>query len=128
MIIAIDFDGTLVEHAYPKIGAEVRDAFKWLRQFQARGAKLILWTIRSGQELADAINFCRLRGIEFWGINENPDQSSWSNSRKAYAHLYIDDAAFGCPTNPDTGRSNRPSADWEVIGPRVDRILEAENA
>ena len=115
-IVAVDFDGTLVEHIYPAIGREVPGAFAWLRKFQAADIKLILWTMRSHKELAEAVDFCRDRGVEFWGINENPDQHSWTTSPKQYAQLYIDDAAVGCPLIP---AGLRPIVDWRVVGPYV---------
>lgn len=130
MIIAVDFDGTIADHRFPDIGDDVPGAFRWLREFASRDAKLILWTIRSdhkdGPTLTDAVKFCRANGVEFWGINENPTQKTWSQSPKAYAHIFIDDAAFGCPLrdNPRTG--GRPYADWDKIGPSVIAMIEAE--
>lgn len=141
MIIAVDFDGTLVEHRFPEIGAEVPGAFFWLQKFQAEGARLILWTMRSDLiaearsdeghlanrgYLGEAVAFCRSKGIEFWGINENPEQWPWTKSPKPYAHLYIDDASFGCPLL-DMGP--RKCVDWSLVGPavigRIRRSLEA---
>lgn len=121
--IAVDFDGTIVEHCYPDIGPPVPGALQWLRAFQRAGALLILWTMRSdsdkeGPVLTEAVDFCRANGIEFWGVNHNPTQSEWTSSPKAYAKLYIDDAAFGCPLR-ESITSSRPSADWDKIGPRV---------
>lgn len=119
-ILAVDFDGTLVRHEYPEIGAAVPGAFECLRELRSLGVFIVLWTIRSdygihGSTLLQAVEFCKEMGVEFWGINHNPDQGSWSSSRKAYAHLYIDDAALGCPlVYPLKGR---PYADWTVIGP-----------
>ena len=137
MILAIDFDGTLVEHKFPDIGPEIPGAFDWLKKFQEAGAKLILWTMRSdgrngkgkenGPVLTEAIEFCRSRGVEFWGVNTNPEQSSWTQSPKAYAHVYIDDAAFGCPLvkgEPDAwDGSYRPYVDWDKVGPKIMRLL-----
>lgn len=130
MILAIDFDGTLVRHEFPAIGPEVPGAFEWLRRFQAAGASLILWTMRSdGPErqedtpLADAVAFCRERGVEFWGVNSNPGQHSWTSSRKVFAHAYIDDAAFGCPLVPPSD-GKRAYVDWSVVGPAVMRLIE----
>jgi FMN phosphatase YigB (HAD superfamily) len=130
MIIAIDFDGTLCDHRFPEIGNEVPEAFKYLKEFQEAGAKLVLWTMRSdGREdgfnpLTEAIEWCKERGIEFWSHNSNPEQSSWTSSPKCYAHLYIDDAAFGCPlkTNPRSG--GRPFVDWNVVGPMVMEMIQ----
>ena len=130
MYIAIDFDGTIVDHRYPDIGAEVPGAVRWMKEWAAAGAKLLLWTMRSdgrsdgtGPVLADAVAFCRERGVEFSGVNANPTQT-WSTSPKAYAHVYVDDAAFGCPlrTNPRAG--GRPFVDWDVVGPAVLALIE----
>jgi len=121
-ILAVDFDGTLVRHEYPIIGPPVPYAFDCLRELQDMGVQLVLWTIRSdhgihGNTLTEAVEFCKSKGVMFWGINHNPDQGSWSSSRKTYAHLYIDDAALGCPlVYPPDGR---PYADWAAIRPLV---------
>ena len=117
LTIAIDFDGTLCEHEYPNIGAEVPGAFKWLRHFEREGARLMLWTMRSGRPLEEAVAWCLDRDIAFWGVNENPEQHTWTDSKKQYAHLYIDDAAAGCPLKRvNTGR---PFVDWAKAGPMV---------
>lgn len=102
MIIAIDFDGTIAKHEFPRIGEEVPFAFYWMKKFQEAGAHLILWTMRSDgpddrKVLTAAVEYCRVRGIEFIAINENPTQHEWTTSPKCYAHLYVDDAAYGCP-------------------------------
>jgi hydroxymethylpyrimidine pyrophosphatase-like HAD family hydrolase len=70
-VIAIDFDGTIVEHKFPKIGKEMRFAFMTLKALQQKGHKLILWTIRTGNQLEDAVNYCKENGIEFYAINNN---------------------------------------------------------
>jgi hypothetical protein len=117
MNLAIDFDGTIAEHEFPQIGPPVPYAFSFLRAFRDLGAKLILWTMRSDETLAEAVEFCRQNGVEFWGVNGNPEQHEWTNSPKAYAQIYIDDAAFGCPLiYPSSGR---PYVDWLSVGPRV---------
>jgi hydroxymethylpyrimidine pyrophosphatase-like HAD family hydrolase len=69
--IAVDFDGTIVEHDYPEIGKERLFAFITLRELQKRGALLILWTIRTGTELDEAVEYCRANGIEFYAVNRN---------------------------------------------------------
>ena len=119
LIIGIDFDGTLVDHQFPKIGVPVPNAFDWLKKLQEAGARLVLWTMRSdgqrsGNVLTEAIDFCLEQGITFWGVNQNPEQD-WSTSPKAYCHIYVDDAALGCPLkqNPD----GRPYVDWDTVGP-----------
>ena len=118
MIIAVDFDGTCVDHRYPDIGTDVPQAALCLRSFVEEGAKLILLTMRDGQELDDAVDWFRDRGIELWGINDNPDQQEWTLSRKVYAHLYIDDAAVGCPLR-ESFSGGRPMVDWSKVGPMV---------
>ncbi len=130
MIIAIDFDGTIVEHEFPKVGPLVPGAIEWMKRFQEAGAKLILWTMRSdriddGNYLSDAIALCRDNGIEFFGENRNPEQD-WSDSPKAYAHVYIDDAAFGCPLQYHYTLQGRPFVDWDVVGPAVLGMIERE--
>ena len=111
-IIAIDFDGTIVEHKYPAIGAPVRGAIETIKDLQARGHRIILWTMRSGKELDDAVDYLVSNGVLPWGVNQNPEQD-WSDSPKAYAQVYIDDAALGCPL--EKKGFDRPMVYW----PRV---------
>jgi len=117
MIIAVDFDGTIVEHKYPLIGAPVPNAITVLRAFNQLNDKVILWTMRSGKELDDAVDYLDSKGIKLWGVNENPDQKSWTDSPKQYAQIYIDDAALGCPLIKKEGE--RPFVDWVKIGKAV---------
>jgi hydroxymethylpyrimidine pyrophosphatase-like HAD family hydrolase len=93
MIIAVDFDGTIVEHEYPAIGKEIPFAIETLKLIQKKGHKLILWTYRHGKELEDAIKFCEDRGLYFHAVNNNFDGEEYDNtySRKIYADMYIDD-------------------------------------
>ena len=114
MYIAIDFDGTCVTHDYPRIGKEI-GAAKVLKRLIEAGHKLILNTMRSDKELQDAVNWFKKNGIELYGVNENPTQKRWTNSPKVYAHMYIDDAAFGCPLINAPELSNRPFVDWDSI-------------
>ncbi|WP_233379612.1 BT0820 family HAD-type phosphatase [Maribellus sp. CM-23] len=97
LIIAVDFDGTIVEHKYPQIGKELPFAFDTLKALQRKGHKLILWTYRTGQELDDAVELCRDKGLEFYAINRNyPEEKLTENiGRKILADLYIDDRNFG---------------------------------
>ena len=113
MYICIDFDGTVVTHEYPYIGSPVPGALETLKDLIAKGHKLILFTMRSGEPLKDAIEFCGENGIHFYGINENPDQKAWTLSQKAYGHIYIDDAALGCPLIQ--ALFTRPYVDWVKI-------------
>ena len=99
MIIAIDFDGTLVEHRYPEIGREIPFAFETLRRLQQDRHRLILWTVREGCLLDEALAFCRERGIEFYAVNRDyPEEEKGANrhySRKLKADLFIDDRNLG---------------------------------
>jgi len=71
MVIAVDFDGTIVEHKYPSIGKEIPFAIKTLKLFQQKGHKLILWSYRSGKDLEKAVEFCRERDLTFHAVNNN---------------------------------------------------------
>jgi hypothetical protein len=113
-IVCVDFDGTCVMHEYPKIGEDVPNAVNVLKQLNENKVKIILWTIRSGEALQEAVNWFVEREIEIWAVNKNPSQRFWSKSPKAYAPVYIDDAALGCPLKPSSD-GNRPFADWFEI-------------
>lgn len=96
--IAVDFDGTIVEHEYPGIGKEKLFAFQTLRELEKRGALLILWTFRTGKELREAVEFCRINGIEFYAVNKNYPEEVFDEatvSRKINADIYIDDRNVG---------------------------------
>lgn len=126
MYIAIDFDGTCVTHEYPNIGRDI-GAVSVLKELVNAGHKLILFTMRSniqdvkgngaeiidckaGNYLDDAVKWFNDNSIELFGVNVNPTQKDWTTSPKAYAHLYIDDAAIGIPLNAvDNGR---PYVEW----------------
>ena len=113
LIIAIDFDGTCVTHEYPEIGEGI-GAAPVMRALLARGDRIILFTMRHGNTLDRAVEWCRANGIELFGVNENPQQHTWSQSRKVYAHMYIDDAALGVPlVFPPSGA--RPYVDWMKV-------------
>jgi hypothetical protein len=111
MIIAVDFDGTCTTHDYPRIGEDI-GAIPVLKRLVENGHKLIIWTMRSGKELEDAKEWYITNSIPFHGVNENPTQKSWTSSPKAYANIYIDDAALGCPLDYNQHLSNRPFVDW----------------
>ena len=99
MTIAVDFDGTIVEHRYPEIGKEIPFATATLRQLMKDGHKLILWSVREGQLLTDAVEWCRQRGVEFYAVNQDFDadtpNESAHYSRKLKAHVFIDDRNLG---------------------------------
>ena len=120
MDIAVDFDGTVVTHAFPRVGREV-GATPVLKRLVRAKHNLILFTMRSnGQEhgdvLDDAVHWFKERNIPLYGVQSNPD-NNWSTSPKAYASLYIDDSALGCPlVEPNVGR---PYVDWDAVEKRL---------
>lgn len=118
-IVGVDFDGTIADHVYPKTGDPVPRAFYWMKRFIDAGAKLVLWTMRDADTLKEAVEYCRSRGIEFWGVNENPEQFEWTLSPKAYCNVYVDDMAACCPLLPNPRAGGRPYVDWDVVGPFV---------
>jgi hypothetical protein len=96
--IAVDFDGTIVEHKYPEIGKEILFAFETLRALQKQKHQLILWTYRSGRELEEAVEFCRRNGVEFYAINASYPEEEFDeeyDSRKIDADIFIDDRNIG---------------------------------
>lgn len=100
MTIAVDFDGTIVEHRYPEIGDELPFAIDTLKMLIKDRHKVILWTVREGKLLDDAVNWCRERGVEFYAINrEYPEETTKSNphfSRKlSSVDVWIDDRNVG---------------------------------
>lgn len=113
MIIAVDFDGTCVTHMYPKVGKET-GATLVLKKLTEQGHQLILYTMRSGKELQDAVEWFKERDLPLWGVNQNPEQKKWTSSPKVYAELYIDDAALGAPFKFDP-ESGRGYVDWERV-------------
>lgn len=129
MEIAIDFDGTCVTHEFPAVGKEI-GAIPVLHRLVNAGHKLILFTMRSdrpakefinnnpeiqdvtGMFLQDAVDWFNAAKIPLHGIQSNPNQG-WTTSPKCYAHLYIDDAALGCPLVH--GKHERPYVDWDKV-------------
>ena len=98
MTIAVDFDGTIVEHRYPAIGPEKPFAIDTLKYLCAQRHKLILWTVREGELLDEAVAYCRHRGLEFYAVNKNyPEEKPTHEgySRKLQADLFIDDRNLG---------------------------------
>ena len=96
--IAVDFDGTIVEHRYPEIGKEVMFALQTLRTLQEQGHLLILWTYRSGKELDDAVEYCRRNGIVFYAVNSSYPEEEFDedyDSRKIDVDIFIDDRNIG---------------------------------
>ena len=98
MTIAVDFDGTIVEHRYPKIGEEIPFATETLKILAQERHKLIVWTVREGELLEEAIEWCRQRGVFFYSVNKDyPEEEKSHNgfSRKLKADLFIDDRNLG---------------------------------
>ncbi|MBO4658861.1 MAG: hypothetical protein J5637_04505 [Prevotella sp.] len=99
MVIAVDFDGTIVEHRYPEIGREIPFAIDTLKMLIADRHKVILWTVREGKLLDDAVEWCRERGVEFYAVNKDyPEEKKEYNnhfSRKIKAEVWIDDRNLG---------------------------------
>lgn len=97
LIIAVDFDGTIVEDAYPSIGEARIFAFETMERLQNDGHRLILWTYRSGQKLDEAVSFCEENGINFYAVNKSfpEEELNGSVSRKIHADLFIDDRNIG---------------------------------
>jgi hypothetical protein len=138
MVIAIDFDGTLVENDFPAVGKPLPGAIDVIKELQKLGHKFILLTMRDDDHYCDpttgkckeyplgsltdidipsclqnAIDYCNNNGIVLWGINKNPTQWKWSSSRKVYADIYIDDQAFGIPIS--IASNGKPAVDWKEI-------------
>lgn len=117
-IIAVDFDGTVVTHEFPLVGKDI-GAAGVLRELRDHGHRIILFTMRSRKNhdvdyLADAINWFHDNGISLWGINNNPEQHSWTHSVKPFANLYIDDMALGAPLKTIEG-SERKAICWKTV-------------
>ena len=99
MTIAVDFDGTIVEHKYPEIGEELPFATETLKMLIKEHHRLILWSVREDKLLDDAVNWCRERGVEFYAVNKDyPEEKVEYNnhfSRKLKVALWIDDRNIG---------------------------------
>ena len=119
LIIALDFDGTVVTHEFPEIGIEIDNCVQTLKRLNKAGTKIILSTMRSNSQernfLDEAVEWFKERGIPLFGIQRNPEQDSWTSSPKCYAHMYIGDDALGCPLTYDIELSQRVFADWYRI-------------
>jgi hypothetical protein len=118
--IAVDFDGTIVEHEYPQIGKEKLFAFQTLKELEKLGALIILWTFRTGKELDEAVEYCRKNGIEFYAVNKNYPEEIFDEtiSRKINADIYIDDKNIG-------GFPGWSGA-WQILTPYELQEKEAE--
>jgi len=122
MLIAVDFDGTIVQHEYPRIGKEIPFAIETLKRLQADQHLLVLWTMRDGKEMEDAIEFCRERGLEFYAHNASYPEEEYIEgmSRKVNADLFIDDRNLG--GLPDWGIIYRMIKDERCFEPPAGNI------
>lgn len=115
----LDFDGTCVFHSFPEVGEELPGVVDTLRWIIDQGGKIILNTMRSNCPdrafLDEAVAWFKERGIELYGVNQNPTQAKWTSSPKVYAHYYIDDAALGTPLMYHAVHGNRFYVDWKTM-------------
>ena len=129
MIIAIDFDGTIVTHEYPKIGKEIPFAIDTLKKIQSEGEhQLILWTVREGDLLNEAVEYCLSRGVEFYAVNSNYPAAETeiiqTQARKLSADLFIDDRNLG--GLPDWGVIYRMIKSGDTWSPSSSDMLTAQ--
>ena len=113
-IVAIDFDGTLVEDKFPTIGEIIPHVFDMALAYKKLGWKVILWTCRDKLQLLEAVSFCARNGLTFDAVNENVkevmDMFGGNDTRKVYANLYIDDKMHwveGVNADAPRNRDNR---------------------
>ena len=132
MPIAVDLAGTRVNHEYPKIGKELPFATETLKMLIKEHHKLILWTVREGALLDEAVNWCRERGVEFYAINKDypEERQEWNNhfSRKLKVDMWIDDRNIG--GLPDWGQIYQMihyNKTWHDIMREERRSLRGEN-
>lgn len=117
MTIAVDFDGTIVEHRYPKIGKPIPFAIDTLLQLQKEKHQLLLWTVREGDLLQEAIDYCAASGLHFFAANSNfPHEDRATAPRKLTADLFIDDRNLG------------GLPDWGVIYNAIQATVKGEDA
>mgnify|MGYP000045987135 CR=1 FL=1 len=112
--INIDVDGTVFTHDYPNIGHDI-GAVPVLKALTNNGHKLIIFTMRDGKELQEAVDWFAQNDIPVYGVQTNPTQKRWTKSPKSYAQLMIDDSALGCPLKYDLAISQRPFVDWDAV-------------
>ena len=119
MVVSVDFDGTCVTHEFPRIGKQI-GAEIVLKALRDAGHDIICTTMRSLREktrygidtVEEAKGWFNDEGIELYGFNDNPSQNKWTDSRKIYAHIYIDDQFIGTPLLYNETISNRVFVDW----------------
>lgn len=122
-LIAVDFDGTVVTHAYPEIGDDA-GAVPVLKELTDNGCRLILFTMRR-QAARRRDPVVPRAGVPLYAVNENPSQQRWTSSPKVHADLYIDDSSLGCPIRTVDG-VKRPVADWTRIRKQLVKVFWTE--
>lgn len=131
IVFGVDFDGTVVFHQFPHVGAAVPDAVETLRYIIDQGGKIVLNTMRSNRPdrayLDEAVAWFDLHSIPLYGVNRNPGQAAWTTSPKVYAHYYIDDAALGAPLKYDPANGTRFYLDWRNMRRILDAIVPEPN-
>ena len=124
--IALDFDGTVVEHDYPYIGKENGNCSeilkRWVKEYNV---EIILDTMRGGKMLQDALKWFNDREVPIFSVGKHPIQESWTDSTKAYALFSIDDRNVGCPVKYDGKK--RYMVDWEKVCEILEPILKRIN-
>ncbi len=117
MIIALDFDGTIVQHKYPEIGSEIPFATATIRKLIEEKHRIILWTVRRGKLLQDAVDWCNERGIEFYAVNKSyPEEEIGEGYGKVNADLFIDDRNLGgLPNWGDIYKMISENKSWKDI-------------
>lgn len=114
LIIAVDFDGTIVSHQYPDIGQDL-GAVPYLKRLQEAGHRLVLETMRDGEELDAALDWLQEQDVRVETLLEAHEKQNWTSSSKLHAHLYIDDRGACVPLQWLDGEK-RPCMDWEEMG------------
>ena len=125
--IVVDFDGTVVEHEYPRTGKENGNCSEILKRWiDEYNVGIILDTMRSGKLLDIAVNWFAERGVSLYGVSEHPTQKTWTSSPKCYGQFSIDDRNVGCPLISEVGKRER--ADWdkivEIFEPKLKELSE----
>lgn len=116
-IIGLDADGTCWKNTYPTIGADIGAQHWLLHIHKTYFVKYLLWTMRTGKELEEAQAKLAEMEVPIWAVNNNPDQVKWSESKKIYANVYVDDTALGMPLC-SVGR--KPYVNWHQAGPLLE--------
>lgn len=129
IVIALDFDGTVVPHRYPRIEGALFGCVSTLKKWQELyNVGYILSTMRSGKELEDAVKWFELQEIPLYGIQKHPTQESWTDSPKCYCDFMIDDRNVGQPLMLD--EKGIPCVDWvktaEILEPKLKQIIDSQ--